>query len=242
MAKAALSVWPHFARWSLADLHVEQVRLGIRTFTLFAPRGFGKTEFIKLDLIPAAVKAGLRCVYIDLGLVPGDRAESLIQQLAPESVTAGPTATRFPRLKRAVKRLSLARRGDAKFKASVLGQSVEIDLRKPTPAAANRQESDLALSGRGRPADPHGLRRGADVGLPQARGHRQDAAVGLPGARRPRCPSLHRFLAQRAGPTLSPQQGRETVNCRCRRFGINTEGLPTASRLVRQPCSARSPF
>src|SRR5882672_5331720 len=143
MAKGDLSVWPHYARSALATLHLQQIRLGIRTFTLFAPRGFGKTEFIKSDLMPAAVKAGLRAVYIDLWLVESDPVESLIQQLRPASVTAVSSASRFPRLKGVAKRLHPAARTEAKIKASVLGQSIEIDLHKSAPTAANRPEALL---------------------------------------------------------------------------------------------------
>ena len=143
MTKRDLSAWPHYARSALAELHLQQIRLGIRTFTLFAPRGFGKTEFIKRDLMPAAAKAGLRGVYIDLWLVDSDPVESLIQQLQPESVTAVSSATRFPRLKRVVMRLRPAGRGEAKIKASVLGQSIEIGLQKSAPTSANRVEALL---------------------------------------------------------------------------------------------------
>ncbi len=143
MAKRDLSAWPHYARRALAELHLGQIRLGIRTLTLFAPRGFGKTEFIKRDLIPAATKAGLRGVYVDLWLIDSDPVESLIQQLRPESVTAVSSAPRFPRLKRVVKRLRPAGRSEAKLKASLLGQSIEIDLQKSERTTANREEALL---------------------------------------------------------------------------------------------------
>jgi hypothetical protein len=131
MTKPEVAAWPHYPRPALAELHLTQVKLGVRTFTLFAPRGFGKTEFIKQDLLPAATRAGWRGIYVDLWLIDRDPVESLIQQLRPGSVTAPAAATRFPRLERAVKRLRPAARGAAKIKANLLGQSIEISLQKP---------------------------------------------------------------------------------------------------------------
>lgn len=143
MAKSELSVWPHYARDALARLNLGQIKLGIRTFTMFAPRGFGKTEFIKQDLLPAAAKAGLRCVYVDLWLIDGDPVESLIQQLRPESVTAAASVKPFQKLRRVVRGLRQSNRAETTVKTSFMGQSIEVGMRKSETTAANRLEALL---------------------------------------------------------------------------------------------------
>lgn len=143
MAKNEWVVWPHYPRNALARAYLGQVELGIRTFTLFAPRGFGKTEFIKQDLLPAAAAAGLRCIYVDLWLIDGDPVESLIQQLRPESLTAADTGRSFPALRRVVRRLKRSNRADATVKGGFLGQSVEVGLHRTAPAGSNRAEALL---------------------------------------------------------------------------------------------------
>lgn len=143
MTKNELAEWPHYQRKVLAKLHLEQVKLGIRTFSMFAPRGFGKTEFIKKDLLPAATKAGFRCIYVDLWLIAADPVESLIQQLRPDSVTATQGRSRFPRLQRAVRRITAPGGAEAKITASTLGQSIEFGMQRSVQTAANRSEALL---------------------------------------------------------------------------------------------------
>lgn len=62
MGKASLN-W-HFSRLLLAKMYLDQFDIGISSaITLFAPRRYGKTEFLLMDLLPMAEKQGYRVVY-----------------------------------------------------------------------------------------------------------------------------------------------------------------------------------
>jgi len=57
----------HFARPELAKRHLQLFDTGfVCAQALFAPRRMGKSEFLEMDLIPAALRAGYRTAYLNM--------------------------------------------------------------------------------------------------------------------------------------------------------------------------------
>lgn len=57
----------HHARPELAQTHLAQLkRASVSVLALTAPRGAGKTEFVRKDLLPGAAALGYRIGYVDL--------------------------------------------------------------------------------------------------------------------------------------------------------------------------------
>lgn len=69
----------HFSRKPLAEAYLAQFATGITSaLTLFAPRRYGKTEFLLGDLLPLAEAAGYRVVYASMW---ANRADPLLALL-----------------------------------------------------------------------------------------------------------------------------------------------------------------
>lgn len=80
--QAATDPW-HYARPELARQYLQTFEIGlISARGLFAPRRMGKTEFLKQDLIPAALEAGYRAAYLNLWDARDDPRPALIAALA----------------------------------------------------------------------------------------------------------------------------------------------------------------
>lgn len=123
MATAPAS-WPHYRRPRLAQKQLHDILdFGVRALTLFGPRGTGKTEFLKQDLMPLAAKAGFRCAYVDLWLV-ADPRESIIEQLQPGGVTAPVGRTRT--LGGDVSRILTPSLGELRVGADMFGTKLEV--------------------------------------------------------------------------------------------------------------------
>jgi len=69
----------HFARKELARMYLHQFSIGITSaITLFAPRRYGKTEFLLRDLLPAAEEEGYRVVYASMWADRSDPMRALL--------------------------------------------------------------------------------------------------------------------------------------------------------------------
>jgi len=72
----------HFSRKDLANAYLSQFATGITSaLTLFAPRRYGKTEFLLRDLVPAAEAAGYRVVYASMWASRTDPLKALLAAL-----------------------------------------------------------------------------------------------------------------------------------------------------------------
>lgn len=76
-----MSDYWHYPRPTLARSYVDQAQVGLRTQTLFAARGIGKTRFVLQDLLPAAHEAGYLPIYCDLWSDDEQPAKALIRAL-----------------------------------------------------------------------------------------------------------------------------------------------------------------
>lgn len=80
----------HFSRLNLARLYLDQFGMGISSaITLFAPRRYGKTEFLLMDLVPTAESNGYRVVYSSMW---ASRSNPLMSLLYAISDAARPTS------------------------------------------------------------------------------------------------------------------------------------------------------
>ncbi len=71
----------HYARPSLAKKYLDLFEIGLTSARgLFARRRMGKTEFLKKDFIPAAVKEGYVVVYANLWELEVDPATALVSE------------------------------------------------------------------------------------------------------------------------------------------------------------------
>ncbi|MCW3505975.1 hypothetical protein K6Y68_38720, partial [Burkholderia cenocepacia] len=83
----------HFARPDLADAYLQAFDLKLSSARgLFARRRMGKTEFLRRDLMPAAIKKGYLAAYTNLwdNRSAPDRAlvGALVEALEPQGVKA----------------------------------------------------------------------------------------------------------------------------------------------------------
>jgi uncharacterized protein len=134
MAKTtdSLPPWPHYARPQLAQTYLEQSRqLGVRAFTIFAPRGWGKTAFLRNDLIPAAQAARYRVAYVDLWSV-SDPAIAVAAALETPFSASEPTRATL-----AVERLLRSPLSTVKASLQVAGLKTEAEIK---PARRDAQE------------------------------------------------------------------------------------------------------
>lgn len=79
----------HFARPTLVEQMLTAFDSGglVNRLTLFAPRGHGKTAFLRCDLAPAAEKAGYNILYVNLSSNPNAPQQVLLRAL--REATAG---------------------------------------------------------------------------------------------------------------------------------------------------------
>lgn len=69
----------HYPRTDLAKAYLDQFATGITSaLTLFAPRRYGKTEFLLRDLVPAAEEQGYRVVYASMWASRADPLSALL--------------------------------------------------------------------------------------------------------------------------------------------------------------------
>ncbi len=82
MQKQAFDPW-HYSRHELAQRYIDTFGLGLESARgIFAKRRMGKTEFLKMDLIPAAEQAGYLTAYANLWDNKDNPAAALIEALS----------------------------------------------------------------------------------------------------------------------------------------------------------------
>jgi hypothetical protein len=119
----------HFVRPELVDQTLTAFGSGlVHRLTMFAPRGYGKTEFLLSDFAPAAKEAGHEVIYVSLWSDPNSPQQALISVLE-ESATAD-TATAWRHARQTSPYESRA------------PQSVEIDDELTVATAVQRCTSD----------------------------------------------------------------------------------------------------
>lgn len=127
----------HFPRPALAKQYLKLLDSGMVTSTtIFAPRRTGKTQFLRKDLTPAALKAGFAVVYVDLWQTrdPGRALLAALEAaLEPESLPGKVLAKLTPKVKA------------LKASASVAGNKVEGDVQLDPGGAKAQSEVALLL-------------------------------------------------------------------------------------------------
>jgi hypothetical protein len=99
----SLKPWPYHSRPQLAKRYLDSPGLtGQTAITLFGGRGIGKTEFLRRDFEPLAIKQGWRVVHADLQSNPEQPVHALIAALsAPQVSRSGAWhSLEVPRLER----------------------------------------------------------------------------------------------------------------------------------------------
>jgi len=132
---ATLPVWPHVPRPALAQRYLRPaMEFGVRAMTLFAPRGIGKTEFLRRDLIPLAREHNFLCIHCDLW-ASSEGPMSAIARALESSDTDNESLGGTERLVRRAQELLKTPITKTRAEFQLLGHKAAVEAAFPEPKA-----------------------------------------------------------------------------------------------------------